>query len=463
MAAHRLGRFVFAVTVALFSATSSYASLIPNGVYGDEQASVAYSAVTGELAIDAPASKNFTSINFDSVSAVFTESPALNLGGSFDNHSPGNIFKATFGKSFKSLNFGKVAATGLEEAFLLNDLTVVGSFNDGSEFTPVDLIYVTDAGILITTGNTFNGSFSVDSDMNRLQLDFGEIPMADLSGELPIRLVNLGVAANNDSSSMDLVSIDRTGDFERFNSNLGVFANLTPGEAREFSVTFDTLQKGRFRSNLGLRFESSLNPSQSEVLQLEMKGRVVDPPIGKLLPEGAGDGTIPSISYDPETGELFLSSDIDLTSIDITSASGIFIGPTPVDLLNGDFDNHDTHNVFKATFGDSFGSISFGQVVQTGLTTEFLMNDLTIRGSRAGGGGLNNVVFAGIRALPEPGVIGLVLTGLVSLLAFRLDPFKGNVAKTVLGALYFASLGLRWIDFRTCEVFAQHYRGEQFF
>ena len=98
--------------------------------------------VTGELAVDAPASTELTSINIDSAAAIFTGDPAQNLGGSFDNDADDNIFKATFGSSFGSLSFGNVAQPSLDETFLLTDLVVSGS-RFGSPLGPgdVDLIY----------------------------------------------------------------------------------------------------------------------------------------------------------------------------------------------------------------------------------------------------------------------------------------------------------------------------------
>jgi hypothetical protein len=94
------------------------------------------------VAVDAPAGSQLTSINIDSAGGVFTGAPAGNLGGSFDNDSDTNIFKATFGSSFGSLSFGNVAQPGLSQAFVLNDLTAVGSLAGGGALGPVDLIYV---------------------------------------------------------------------------------------------------------------------------------------------------------------------------------------------------------------------------------------------------------------------------------------------------------------------------------
>jgi hypothetical protein len=122
--------------------TGPYAAVRPNGRAGDGQTSLVYNPGTGELSVDAPAAVQLTSINIDSSAGIFTGSPAQNLGGSFDNDSDNNIFKATFGSSFGSISFGNVAQSGLAEEFVLNDLAVVGSLAGGGDLGNVDLIYV---------------------------------------------------------------------------------------------------------------------------------------------------------------------------------------------------------------------------------------------------------------------------------------------------------------------------------
>ena len=122
--------------------TGPYGAIHRSGTTGDGQTSIIYNATTGELAVDAPAGTELTSINIDSTAGIFTGDPAQGLGGSFDNDADNNIFKATFGSSFGSLSFGTVAQTGLSEDLVAGDLTVVGSLAGGGELGAVDLIYV---------------------------------------------------------------------------------------------------------------------------------------------------------------------------------------------------------------------------------------------------------------------------------------------------------------------------------
>jgi hypothetical protein len=122
--------------------TGPYAAVQSNGQRGDGQTSIIYDPGTGELAVDAPAGVELTSINIDSSAGIFTGNRAQNLGGSFDNDADNNIFKATFGSSFGSLSFGNVAQAGLSQEVLLNDLSVVGSLAGGGPLGDVDLVYV---------------------------------------------------------------------------------------------------------------------------------------------------------------------------------------------------------------------------------------------------------------------------------------------------------------------------------
>lgn len=140
---------IIAALTGGFYLTGPYAAIRDGGVVGDGQTSISYNATTGEVAVDAPAGTELTSVNIDSAAGIFTGDAAANLGGSFDNDADGNIFKATFGSSFGSVSFGNVAQTGLTKEFVLSDLTVVGSLNGGGDLGNVDLIYVPEPGSLL--------------------------------------------------------------------------------------------------------------------------------------------------------------------------------------------------------------------------------------------------------------------------------------------------------------------------
>ena len=122
--------------------TAGLAALAAGGAAGDSQVSLIYDAASGSLSVDAPAGVEFTSISIDSAAGIFTGSTAQGLSGSFDNDAHNNIFKATFGSSFGSLSFGNVSQSGLSEAFVRSDLTVIGSLAGGGALGDVDLVYV---------------------------------------------------------------------------------------------------------------------------------------------------------------------------------------------------------------------------------------------------------------------------------------------------------------------------------
>lgn len=129
-----------------------------------------------------------------------------------------------------------------------------------------------------------------------------------------------------------------------------------------------------------------------------------------------GDGQT-SVVYDVSTGEVGVDTPagVELTSINIESTAGVFTGD-PAQNLGGSFDNDADDNIFKATFGSQFGSLSFGNVAQTGLSQEFVANDLTVVGSLAGGGDLGDVDLIYV---PEPSGLLLLALGLIAGLAGR--------------------------------------------
>ena len=82
--------------------------------------------------------------------------------------------------------------------------------------------------------------------------------------------------------------------------------------------------------------------------------------------------------------------------------------------MDGSFDTASDDNIFKATFGSSFGSLSFGVVATPGLAEDFVANDLTVVGSLDGGGGLGDVDLIYV---PEPSSALLLVLALVALVA----------------------------------------------
>ena len=149
---------------------------------------------------------------------------------------------------------------------------------------------------------------------------------------------------------------------------------------------------------------------QTDIVKALAAGTYLTGPYAAINKEGTlGDGQT-SLVYDTGTGELSVDAPAgkELTSINITSGGAKFIGNKPA-ALDGAFDNFAADNVFKATFGGSFGSISFGNVLPVGLGEDEVAADLSAVGSLAGGGDLGEVDLVYV---PEPSSVFLLLAGL---------------------------------------------------
>ena len=151
--------------------------------------------------------------------------------------------------------------------------------------------------------------------------------------------------------------------------------------------------------------------NQIDIVNAQLAGVYLTGPYSAVRPNGVTGDSQASLGYDPATGEVWVDAPngVEMTSINIDSASGIFVGEA-AENLGGSFDNDADSNIFKATFGASFGSISFGNVAQVGLTPEFLLSDLSAVGSLQGGGPLNDVDLIYV---PEPGAMTLLWLALV--------------------------------------------------
>ena len=142
-----------------------------------------------------------------------------------------------------------------------------------------------------------------------------------------------------------------------------------------------------------------------------LAGEVPDDAVVRLI-YNAGDGTF---GGQPATGKLFTSLNVQIeeTSLGASPPGFTFFGDRPVS-LSGAFDNFSDDNLFIATFGENFGTINFGQVLQPGLSKESLLAHLTIDGSYDGGGDLGDVY---LQYVPEPSTVILMGLGLMGLLA----------------------------------------------
>jgi hypothetical protein len=139
-----------------------------------------------------------------------------------------------------------------------------------------------------------------------------------------------------------------------------------------------------------------------------------------VRPDGKPGDSGTSVGYSAVTGEAWVDAPAgkELTSINIDSTAGIFTGQ-PAQNRGGSFDNDADNNIFKATFGSSFGSISFGPVARSGQSRDVVLGDLTVVGSLAGGGSSGNVDLIYV---PEPSTIVLAVIALIVVCCL---PFSG--------------------------------------
>jgi hypothetical protein len=158
--------------------------------------------------------------------------------------------------------------------------------------------------------------------------------------------------------------------------------------------------------------------NQLDIVAAQQGGIYLAGPYAAVQPSGQANDSQTSIVYDAATGRVAIDAPagIELTSINIDSAGGIFTGEAAQN-LGGSFDNDADNNIFKATFGSSFGALSFGNVAQRGLSEQFLLNDLTVVGSLAGGGGLGDVDLIYV---PEPRSFTLLAFGFLGLAVYSL-------------------------------------------
>ena len=157
--------------------------------------------------------------------------------------------------------------------------------------------------------------------------------------------------------------------------------------------------------------------NQFDIIAANLAGVYLQGPYAAIQTGAVEEDGQTSLVYDAGTGELLVDapSGKELTSINVTSAGGKFIGTKPA-VLDGAFDNFAADNVFKATFGGSFGSISFGNVLPIAIAESDLAADLSAVGSLAGGGDLGDVDLVYV---PEPTCALLLITGLASLFVMR--------------------------------------------
>jgi hypothetical protein len=165
--------------------------------------------------------------------------------------------------------------------------------------------------------------------------------------------------------------------------------------------------------------------NQKDIVAAQQSNAYLTGRYASLAPGGVQGDDRHSIIYDAHTGELALdvATGKDLSSINIDSAVGIFTGTASPDFRCGGSDCEPTaHNIFKATFRGTFGSLEIGPIAAPRLSKEFILNDLAVLGSMGalseGPVRLENDSFDLIYIpVPEPDTLLLCSVGLIAILA----------------------------------------------
>lgn len=119
-----------------------------------------------------------------------------------------------------------------------------------------------------------------------------------------------------------------------------------------------------------------------------------------------------TLLYNPSDGSMGVEANGEqISTLELTSESGIFTGTPVPDLVLPPFDVL-TPVKFFLLKTDGMGDTHFGPIAEPGLAFHALNADLTINGSILPSGGLGSPNLAFV---PEPASAGLALGGLVGL------------------------------------------------
>ena len=372
-----------------------------------DQTSVIYNSESGEISFSSTV--DLRVVQMISASGIFIPENAVNLNGDFDINRPHEMTKiAVDTPFFQSVSLGNIAPTGLTAEFLAEDLKIEGAPDGGgilsNDWLNIGVEFRDDQGREIESvnvGETFevvitvedNQPGPIDPQKNGVfaaYLDVGFDPvLATVDSELRF------------SDTYDTVrtgtvlpgSIDELGAAASSVAPVGrelrelVSWEMTAVSAGTFGIDLDPADNLPWSDSLLYGFNDPVDPLLIQFYDeqtIEITGEIAqaDP----IRIEIGGDRFV---VYDPETGDLSTESPTeDFRVIQMISASGSFISDNAIN-LGGDFDIAKPTEITKVQISDPFwGNLSFGNILPTGLTAEFLAEDLTIEGAPAEGGAL---------------------------------------------------------------------------
>ena len=117
-----------------------------------------------------------------------------------------------------------------------------------------------------------DGSFTADSNLDQLTLDFGDVALDGDVVALDFELHNLESPAGF-TSALDFDALAAGGDTEVFATTLEAFSGLVSGDSRPFSATFAPTVEGQFSATYVLQLSDIDVPgSASQFLALLLTG-----------------------------------------------------------------------------------------------------------------------------------------------------------------------------------------------
>jgi hypothetical protein len=328
------------------------------------------------------------------------------------------------------LRYNSVPSDALETTGFFDDAFAVGTFNDSRTIARIidGGAFITPEPVVITTGENGTSPLLTIETFARLSGGPAEVPQVDYDlGELPRGM----------GGAIEVVA--QLEEDPRFVFSFCPDSALQPGDADQ-DLDFDQLdlvraqQAGKYLTGEGATWgEGDWDgapggapgiPPQGDgrfdqldivtVLNsgIYLSGSYAPGRAGRVCTRGYEDDQMASLVYDANTGQLKIDAaeDEEINSLTLESHAGIITGQ-----VLGDFAVVEA-SIFKVTFRGQLSGVSLGNIMEPGLTEAFLLDDLTVAGTRADGSDLGNLDLIHI-PVPEPASILLSALALLGLLA----------------------------------------------